>query len=574
MSCLNMALELVRAGKSVIPIRPRNKVPALSKWEQYQERIPTEDEVQAWFKRTPDANIALVCGAISNIVAIDVDGEQGQAWFKGNMPKPNCYQYTSSKSKFHAFYAHPGGIVPPAVGIATEVDVRGDGSYVVFSPSVHKSGAIYTLHYLPGFTGWDSLIACPDLSQFKPLQKEKTEVCATAEVVEGNRNATLTALVGRWFAKGMSRDDVLCFAIGWNDKHCNPPMPEREVERTVESVHNTHGRNNPLAINADGIRKWIQAIPGQFNVKDMDAELGIKEQDAKLSRTVALEGLVKEGVIERVGDTRGSYRIRDRKLNVIDVDAPEVPEVNLWLPFGLNSNVRIHQKNVIIIAGETNAGKTSLLFNMAWAQARFGKCRYACSEMNGPELTEKMQSFGGKDEWRHCEFIERTGGFHDVVLPNGVTYIDYLEVYDNFFRVGEDIRKIYDSLDTGVVVIAMQKATGSDLGRGGAFTIEKARLALSLFSHGKMLDGIIGSAKVMKAKNVKRGFNPEGREIFYTLRNGYYFNAGDLPPAISDLKRGWNFYDKKTREKVTQRIESYCRAYETNEAMSNVEFWS
>ena len=574
MSCLDMALEMVRAGKSIIPIQPKGKRPALKSWDEFKDRIATEEEVRGWFKRNPDANIGLVCGAISGLVAVDVDGEQGQAWFKQNMPRPNCYQYTSSKSKFHAFYAHPGRKVAPAVGIAPEVDVRGDGSYVVFAPSVHASGAVYTLHYLAGFAGWDSLVPCPDLAQFKPEQMPRIEVCTTAEVGQGSRNATLTALVGKWFGKGMSQDEVLCFALGWNDKHCNPPMPVREVERTVESVHKTHSGNHPLAINADGIRKWVQAIPGQFSVRDLDSELGIKDNDAKLYRTAALEQLVKEGIIERIGETRGTYRARDRKLNIIDLDTPEEPEVNLWLPFGLNRNVRVHQKNIIIIAGETNAGKTSLMFNMAWMQARFGSCRYACSEMNGQELTEKMQAFGGKEEWKHCEFIERTNGFHDVVLPNGVTYIDYLEVYDNFFRIGEDIRKIYDALDTGVVVIAMQKATGSDLGRGGAFTIEKARLALSLYSHGKMLDGIIGSAKVMKAKNVRKGWNPEGREIFYSLRNGYYFNAGDVPTSIPDLKRGWNFYDKKCREKVCQRIESYCRAYETNEAMDHVEFYA
>ena len=89
-----------------------------------------------------------------------------------------------------------------------------------------------------------------------------------------------------------------------------------------------------------------------------------------------------------------------------------------------------------------------------------------------------------------------------------------------------------------------------------------------------MLDGIIGSAKVTKAKNIRPGWNPEGREIFYTLRGGYYFDAGDLPAGITDLHRGWWFYDKKVREKVCQKIESYCRAYETHEGMEAVDFYA
>lgn len=577
MSCLNMALEMVRAGKSIIPIQPKGKKPALRSWEEFQARIATEEEVRGWFDKNPNINIGLVCGAVSGVVAVDVDGEEGQEWFKANMdPKPNCFQYTSSAHKFHAFYAHPGERIPPAVGLAKEVDVRGDGSYVVFAPSVHESGAVYTLKHLPGFTGWDSLVPCPELEKYRQkkrpekIEREKTTLSAE----DGGRNDALTRLVGRCLAKNMSEEEAACFAAGWNEKHCNPPLDETEVTRTVSSVYQTHARNNPMALNTDGIRKWVLAIPGQFKVSELDTELGIKEKDDKLQRTVVLEGMCKEGLIERVGQTRGVYRIRDKSMNVLSIDDHEEPEVNLWLPFGLNQNVRIQQKNIIIVAGETNAGKTSLLMNMAWMQARSSNSRYLCSEMTGPELKSKTQSFGQMDRWQRVEFVERTSGYHDVVLPHGITFIDYLEVYDNFFRIGEEIRAIYDALKTGVAVIALQKATGSDLGRGGAFTIEKARLALSLFSHGKMLDGIIGSAKVVKAKNIKPGFNPEGREIFYTLRNGYYFDAGDIPGSISDLKRGWRFYDKKARDKICQRIESYCRDREVNDEMSNVEFYS
>jgi hypothetical protein len=340
----------------------------------------------------------------------------------------------------------------------------------------------------------------------------------------------------------------------------------------VDSVHKTHAGNHPLALNVDGVRKWASAIPGTFKVSDLDAELGIKDKDDKLQRTAILEQMCKEGFLERVGQQRGAYRVKDSKAKVLSLDAPAEPEVKMWLPFGLQNNVRIQQKNIIIIAGETNAGKTSMMMNMAFMQRRHSHCTYMCSEMNGAELADKTASYGAKEEWDHCTFLERTRNFHDTIVPDGINYIDYLEIYDNFFAIGEDIRKIYDALTTGVAVIAIQKATGTDLGRGGAFTIEKARLSISLYSHGKMLDGIIGSAKVTKAKNIRSGWNPDGREIFYTLRGGYYFNPSDLP-RISDLQTGWKFYDKKTRDKIIQRIESHCREHEVNEQMSNVGFY-
>lgn len=102
--------------------------------------------------------------------------------------------------------------------------------------------------------------------------------------------------------------------------------------------------------------------------------------------------------------------------------------------------------------------------------------------------------------------------------------------------------------------------------------IEKARLAISLYAHGRLLDGIVGSAKVVKAKNIRQGFNPEGREIFYTLREGYFFNVSDIP-QVDGLEHGWRFYNAKTREKIARRIEEYCRDTEQNDEMNNVNFY-
>lgn len=142
--------------------------------------------------------------------------------------RPNCYQYTSSKSKFHAFYAHPGRRVAPAVRIAPEVDVRGDGSEVVFAPQTHASGAVYTLYYLQCFTGWESLIPCPDLGQLKPPQEKPTRDAATTlDAPDGARNQTLTQFVGKLYAKdrlGMR----LCASVTVGTKStASPLLPEK-----------------------------------------------------------------------------------------------------------------------------------------------------------------------------------------------------------------------------------------------------------------------------------------------------------------------------------------------------------
>jgi hypothetical protein len=82
------ALEL-----SVIPVpRPRagtpagqpgdGKVPAIP-WRDYQTRLPTDDEITDWFREP--MNIAIVTGAVSNIVVIDVRGDGGFVIAPGSM---------------------------------------------------------------------------------------------------------------------------------------------------------------------------------------------------------------------------------------------------------------------------------------------------------------------------------------------------------------------------------------------------------------------------------------------------------------------------------------------------------
>ena len=137
---LERALWLESQGCSVIPLHPRSKKPCAdllplidgtASWKPYQTQRADSATIHKWFDTKPDINIGLVCGAVSGVVCVDVDGEKGQAWFKEHMPKPNLFQRTSSEHKFHAFYKHPGQgtYIPPSVkGVFDEIDIRGDGS--------------------------------------------------------------------------------------------------------------------------------------------------------------------------------------------------------------------------------------------------------------------------------------------------------------------------------------------------------------------------------------------------------------------------------------------------------------
>ena len=79
-------IEIVRnylqAGLAVLPADKVRKCPVLPGWKRYQEELPTESEVHAWFSNHHNA-LCIVCGKVSgNLEIIDFDnqGELFPAW--------------------------------------------------------------------------------------------------------------------------------------------------------------------------------------------------------------------------------------------------------------------------------------------------------------------------------------------------------------------------------------------------------------------------------------------------------------------------------------------------------------
>jgi hypothetical protein len=152
---LTHALHFLRRGLSVIPVpRPRpnvppgqpgdGKVPAIA-WRDYQDRLPTEEEVRNWFSGVP-MNVAIITGTVSGVVVIDADDPAALRWCTQRLPY-TPWQTRTSRG-FHLWYAHPGIRIPNRARLETgggrlAIDVRGDGGYVIAPGSIHASGAIY-----------------------------------------------------------------------------------------------------------------------------------------------------------------------------------------------------------------------------------------------------------------------------------------------------------------------------------------------------------------------------------------------------------------------------------------------
>lgn len=82
-----------------------------------------------------------------------------------------------------------------------------------------------------------------------PLFQSQLQNILQGSVTEGSRNKHLASLVGGLIKKGLTRTETYAEASKWN-LTLTSPLPSNEVERTHNSIWNTHLRNNPAVSSA------------------------------------------------------------------------------------------------------------------------------------------------------------------------------------------------------------------------------------------------------------------------------------------------------------------------------------
>jgi len=298
---------------------------------------------------------------------------------------------------------------------------------------------------------------------------------------------------------------------------CTPPFPVDEVKTKIESAMKRAERRE-RNLSAE-IREWITLQEGYFLTTDILHTLQITTKEEKKNLTVILTRLAKEGVIRKYGEKRGCYEpIIKLDENIIDIFSAENKALPVKFPLDVHDLVKIMPKNIIILAGEVNAGKSAYLLNLAALNMRKFETVYFSSEMGGAELKERLQNFDFPlENWRDVKFIERASDFSTAIRPEGLNIIDFLEIHDEFYKVGALIKDIFDKLTTGLAVIAIQKNKGRDEGLGGQRSLEKPRLYMAMEP---------GKLKIVKAKNwLNATMNPNGMCMEFKLAKGCYFKG-------------------------------------------------
>ena len=276
---------------------------------------------------------------------------------------------------------------------------------------------------------------------------------------------------------------------------------------------------DPVRNLSEQMSEYISVTMGYFSVTDCDRELHCVTQQDKTNRRVILHRLVEAKVLERHPKKNGIYRRIENESPVIEWETADISAtIPLKWPFELENCALIYPKNIAVIAGAPNAGKTAFLLNFIKLNMGKYKVHYYSSEMGPEELKLRLSKFGNIT-WKF-DARERSTNFADVIYPDDINIIDYIEITSGeFYLIGEELRAIFDKLNKGIAIVALQKKKGAELGRGAEFSLEKPRLYLSMDS---------GSLKVIKAKNwAVEGENPNGVEFKFRLIKGAEFIAGE-----------------------------------------------
>jgi hypothetical protein len=273
----------------------------------------------------------------------------------------------------------------------------------------------------------------------------------------------------------------------------------------------------------DRVLAWVKETSGWWSTQELDTDLGFRDTQSKNYRRLVVHRLKEQGIIEPHPTVNKQFRYVDKRPARLDFKrASSAGVLSLKWLFGIEQRVNLYPGNLVVVAGSQNAGKSALLLNFIRMNMDQFPIVYFSSEMGDVELQERLKMFPNVslEDW-HFDAQSRSRDFHDVVIPDFVNIIDFLEVSDEFWKVNAKLTAITERLGTGLAIVALQKKEGALLGRGDSFSLERPRLYLSM-------DAPLGNGKltIVKGKSwANPKVNPNGLTMKYTITGGCQFEA-------------------------------------------------
>jgi len=289
-ACLQAALEYLARGWSVLAICPPDhakvgthhekhcKNPGKApwgKWKEFQERLPTEDELRRKFRDNPHLNVGIALGPVSGLIRVDVDGPGGEAKLErlsgGDLPA--TLEFTSGRANGGRglLFRIPEGVTlrttsgSPKKG--EELRFQAKGAQTVLPPSRHASGSCYA--WRPGHAPDEIEAAIAPswlvqaLSEVRQppraggmdgigdrkriLNRAEKYIAKMPAAVSGNGGHDQTFAVACTLVHGfgLSVEEALPIITRYNER-CQPPWAEAELLHKLHDAEKQPGERGHL----------------------------------------------------------------------------------------------------------------------------------------------------------------------------------------------------------------------------------------------------------------------------------------------------------------------------------------
>ncbi len=156
------ALWYASRGIPVFPCRPRAKEPLTD--HGFHDASADFEQVRAWWRRWPQANIGIPTGEPSGWLVVDIDPRHGgdrtiEELIERHGRWPDTAEALTGGGGRHVIFRHESGL--KCGEIAEGIDLKTTGGYIIASPSVHPSGGRYCWDGLDGAEALARLVHAP-----------------------------------------------------------------------------------------------------------------------------------------------------------------------------------------------------------------------------------------------------------------------------------------------------------------------------------------------------------------------------------------------------------------------------
>jgi putative DNA primase/helicase len=235
-SPLDAALKYAEDGFSVLPLVAKQKYP-LPGTHGSKEATTDKKVIKKTFKNK-ELNIGVATGEISAFFVLDIDGEDGEASLNKLTDEfgelPSTVEIKTGKGRHLLFQIPDGKCIKNSTSqVGKNIDIRGDGGYVVVPPSIHPNGNRYE-----GDIDRKNISEAPTWLISKILWKKKAKSAkGSDDIPEGTRNDTLFSECVKMRRKGQDEGKAFSALLNMNIERCKPPLEDTELERIVKSAY-------------------------------------------------------------------------------------------------------------------------------------------------------------------------------------------------------------------------------------------------------------------------------------------------------------------------------------------------